>query len=150
MTQLLKRLEWLKNRQNLIGLLTLIAEKHLDKLADYNREQLFEGLKASGEQVSRDPYTPFTIADKKARGKFIDTTIRLFDEGDLYQSIYPDQKGGNIKMEATDSKTSELKDRYGDDILGISIENQKHWIVTYIMPEFKTSCIAILTGSMSV
>lgn len=139
-----ERLTFLSKKDNLIKILVDVARSHWKTLAELNRQRLFIGEKASGEPISTKPYSPATIAAKKRKGNYIDNTIRLLDEGDFYQSIMPVIDGNVIKNKATDSKTTMLKTRYGDSIVGVHPEDAAYWLDNFVLPDFRKAIIAFL------
>lgn len=96
-----------------------------DKVAlNLNRDvQLFEkGIDAEGNPITPE-YTPFTIEMKRFSNQVIDH-VTLRDTEAFHNSFFMDASKFPIRIDATDSKTSELKEKYGDDIFGLDDESQ--------------------------
>lgn len=82
--------------------------------------QLFQQGR-SGQGLAIVPaYRPMTVRIKKAKGQpFNRVTLR--DTGDFHRSIQAVwRRAGEIEIQAGDSKANDLKDKYGDDILGLN------------------------------
>lgn len=88
------------------------------KILDLNRRQLFAGNDANGNEIIPF-YTDFTIEKKIEKGQPIDR-VTLLDTGDFYNSIFLNPFGNEFEFDARDIKTSDLKEKYGNDILGIA------------------------------
>jgi hypothetical protein len=90
-------------------------------LEDLNAEQLNKGIDSKGQKITPD-YTPFTKAIKRAKGQPTDR-VTLKDTGDFYSSIDYSANFSGVDYTATDSKTNDLTEKYGDDILGLTDES---------------------------
>lgn len=93
---------------------------NLDKLEQYNREQLMQGQTASGGSLPH--YSERSVREfGKPRG-----AIRLKDTGDFHKSITAKLQARTININATDFKTKMLQDRYDKygGILGVTDANK--------------------------
>lgn len=96
-----------------------------DKIAlNLNRDsQLFEqGIDSKGNPISPE-YTPFTVEMKRFSNQPSDR-VTLRDTEDFHNSFFMDASKFPIRIDATDSKTSELKGKYGEDIFGLTEDSQ--------------------------
>lgn len=102
--------------------LKIIAEIQ-ETILDYNREsQLFaKGIDSTGSLLK--PYSSFTIALKKQKGEVYNRTT-LLDKEDFYKGFFLTAKSGLFEIESSDQKTSKLKEMYGDDIFGLTTDNE--------------------------
>ena len=90
--------------------------------------QLFEqGLDARGVSLESigGEYAPFTVLMKKEQGLPF-TRVTLYDTGEFYASfeVVVNDEGFSIKAD-TAKEGSDLRDRWGDRILGLSNESIK-------------------------
>lgn len=85
-------------------------------------EQLFEqGIDSLGASLGE--YTTFTKAVKKAKGQRLDH-ITLEDTGEFYKSFaIKVQNGGFLIIADGQKEDTNLLDRYGKEILGLTDEN---------------------------
>lgn len=92
------------------------------------QRRLEQGVKASGESLPE--YTPFTLQLKRASGGFISPSgnIALKDTGSFYNSMKLDKRQDYAEIASSDSISSELAQRYGDDILDVSDEESSEMI----------------------
>lgn len=128
----IKRLRQLGQKSKDIKKLTdqavfIIFEKHKDELTTSNQQALDKGMDASGNDLGR--YKSKAYVKKYKGGRF--HPINLKKEGDFRKSIQIDFKKTTPKFKATDYKAKFLKKRYGEDIIGISDEALKAFIMRY-------------------
>lgn len=103
----------------------IIARKYKKEILDYIREkQLFEqGIDGKGKKLKK--YKPFTIAIKKQKGEVYNRTT-LLDTGSFYNKmdlIFTDQNA--IGIFSRDEKTPDLLQKYGQNVLILTVKNQK-------------------------
>lgn len=110
--------DWQANSE---GYIITIASEFEDDLLRLNKEQLNQGIKSDGEEIY-PPYTPFTVSVKRANNQPFDR-VTLKDTGAFQRSFFGDFSGGEIKVKATDRKTTELVDKYTLQIFGLTEEN---------------------------
>ena len=101
----------------------IIAEIQ-ETIIDFVRErQLFEkGI--DGKGVRLEPYSPYTIALKKLKGEVYNRTT-LLDTESFYSNMYVTARDGKYYITSSDSKTNELKAKYGKHIMVVTDENNK-------------------------
>lgn len=92
--------------------------EHESQILDLNRRQMFAGNDANGNAITPE-YTPFTVSIKQEKGQPFDR-VTLNDTGAFYQSMFLQPFDNGFEFEATDEKTAELKEKYGENILGIA------------------------------
>jgi hypothetical protein len=95
--------------------------------------QLMEGVTSEGELLSSigGSYSPVTmdIARKKGRPKRNTETINLKDTGDFYRSFRVTVRDSEVVISADTRKpTGDLTNRWGNDILGLTPNNQQKLI----------------------
>lgn len=113
-----------------------VIEDNRPLLEDFNALQLDQGLKADGSDITPE-YHPFTVAIKKAKGQPYDR-VTLKDTGAFYESIRIKTTRNELTYEATDSKTEDLQEKYGDAILGLSDEDKTEFIDSYLREDLQT------------
>lgn len=95
-------------------------------IADLNREQMASGIRGDGSDITPE-YTFVTkdIKDRKSGLASVIDHVTLYDTGAFHKSvvaqIFPDE----VILDATDPKLSDLEEKYGKEILGLTEENQK-------------------------
>lgn len=109
-----------------------IIQENSEVLIKYNLEQLDEGLDMNLESLGE--YSPYTIEVKKAKGQQYDH-INLKDTGDFRDSFKIDVSRDSFEVDATDSKTDELKEDFGAAILGINDEDVQRFVDTVLYRE---------------
>ena len=110
-----------------------------DKTAlNLNRDtQLFdEGSDSKGNLLSPD-YTDVTIFLKRLSGQPTNR-VTLRDTEAFHNSFFMDASKFPVRIDATDSKTSELKSKYGNDIFGLDEESQSTFNAQ-ILPDVQDS-----------
>lgn len=100
------------------------------------QSQLFEkGINADSVSIkSYRPYRPLTIQLKKLKGQPTDR-VTLRDDGDFYNSVFLNIGKSDVFFDATDSKTEDLIEKYGEDILGLTLENVEIVRKDIVLPE---------------
>lgn len=93
-----------------------------EDILDANTAQLSQGKNALGDflqEYALDAYAEFKIAlgSKAPKG-----TPDLFLEGDFYEGFILTVEGEDYLITSTDEKTTELTNKYGIDIFGLSEE----------------------------
>lgn len=86
-------------------------------LADQNISSWDEGQYPGGGFIE-PPYTPFTVRKKIEKGQESDF-VTLQDTGDFAKGVKAIVGGDFVEMDSTDSKSGDLKDKYGEEIFGI-------------------------------
>jgi hypothetical protein len=115
-----------------------IVQENDNVAIDLNTDsQLFDkGIDSRGNLLP-GPYAPFTIDIKGLKGQPTDR-ITLRDTGDFHDSFFMDAGSFPIKIDASDSKTSELKSDWGEDIFGLTDESLEEFR-KHILPEIRDS-----------
>ena len=115
-----------------------------DIITEYVSEDQLREKGINGQNVSiasYDPYSRITIEIKQEKGQPTDK-VTLRDEGDFHDSFFVKVDGYSFSVSASDWKTGDLLDRYGDEILWISDENVKDFTDNYVkerlQKEFKS------------
>lgn len=84
-------------------------------------------------------YTPFTISIKRLKGLPVDR-VTLRDEGDFYKSFRVEVSRGNstitIEADAIKEDGSDLTERYGDEVLGLTKES-KDFLVNFVINQYR-------------
>jgi len=115
------RLQSNLSKLDVVDLAYTILDDMSDFIADLNRKRLAEEGKNS-DGVDLFPYADLTIELKQKYGKGIgritDHTT-LFDTGALHKSIFASVISDELIVDATDPKTDELEDKYGE-FLGLT------------------------------
>jgi hypothetical protein len=104
----------------------LFADKNFRNLIVYlnKEEQLFQqGIDGNGNELTPE-YAPFTISEKQRKGQRFDH-VTLKDTGSFYKSFVVSLTAGNEFLIEADTikEGTDLRDKYGVDILGLSEES---------------------------
>lgn len=99
------------------------------------QDQLYnKGITSTSKDISSyRPYKSLTIKIKQEKGQPTDR-VTLRDRGDFYEGFYVRYFEGGFLINSTDDKTQELKDKYGQDIFGLTNENISNLLHTEIIP----------------
>lgn len=116
---------------NILSLIAEVIEENSSLIEDLNISQLEKGQRADGVTLPNYSRTSVMKFGKPAG------PIKLFDKGDYYKSITLKVFDKYFESTNTDSKDEELRGRYGDEILGISDDNQQIIIDTILLPELQ-------------
>ena len=100
------------------------------EIEDLNREQLGEGMYATGGFLRNYSYATTEISPHKT-GR-----IKLYDEGDFWRSIFASSGMGILEIDATDWKTDMLKEEFGNEILGLA-PTQFNYIIQKVAEKLK-------------
>lgn len=96
--------------------------------------QLMQGIDADGQKITPE-YKPFTIEIKKLIGQPHDR-VTLFYSGKFYSKfkiIY--NKDMTFKIDSIEAKQPKLVTKYGENIFGLTKENQEILNNNIILPE---------------
>ncbi len=108
------------------ALLKVYASSKISKIIlDLNTDEQLgkKGILSTGDSLP--DYAPFTIASKQGKSGFAGITshMTLFGEGDLHESFILDAAKFPLIIDATDSKTNDLVNRYTENIFGLTKES---------------------------
>ena len=105
-----------KNKDKII--LDLVSE-YDDFVIGLNQAQLYnDGIRGDGSQIT-PPYARLTLRIKRKKGQPTNR-VTLKDTGDFYDSFYIELGSNSFLINARDSKTIDLKQKYEDEILGLT------------------------------
>lgn len=111
------------------------AEDSRTVIEDMNAEQLLQGHRADGSEITPKYRNPLYAAAKQHRNsKPKPGTPDLKNTGAFHQGITARIDGAGITLEGTEQKTEMLQGKYGDDIIGLSAENIEELKTGYIGP----------------
>lgn len=91
----------------------LVRESNILEL---NKEQLLASFNASGEPL---PLLSVNTEKVNETGR-----VDLKDKGDFQRGFILKESGGKVSITSTDKKTDLLKTKYGDNIFGLTEDNQ--------------------------
>lgn len=117
-------------------------------ICDMNaQDQLYEqGINRVGVDImDYAPYSPLTIQIKREKGQPYNR-VTLRDEGDFESSFYVEADNEKFAIRASDWKTEDLVRKYGQQILGLTLENRGRLIREYIHPELIEKAKQIIYG----
>jgi hypothetical protein len=111
-----------------------IISKNKETILDFNRDkQLFDkGINSDGQLLKK--YSPITVNFKRQEGKPYNRTT-LFDTGSFTNKFDLLNKNNTISIFSTDSKSSELQEKNGSNIFGLTKENQNIYNYEIVKPE---------------
>lgn len=106
-----------------------------EKILDLNRDaQLYEkGITSEGNLLF-PPYANITRQIKANKLQPINR-VTLFDTGDFYRGFDIRINYPIFSIYSTDQKSSDLMDKYGSDIFGLTVENQRKVNYEILKPE---------------
>lgn len=121
-------------RDNIQSEVSNIVKVNEVKILDLNREkQLFDlGIDSDGRLLQA--YTPYTVSLKRLKGEAYNRTT-LLDTGEFYAGFKLIDKKTTISIFSTDYKSSELQDKYGSSIFGLTSENSQYLNYNIIKPQ---------------
>lgn len=91
-------------------------------LIELNQEQLYDyGIDSNGKPLRK--YRPNTVAIKAEKGDIFAYTT-LFDKGDFYRGFDTIFKNDNVTIFSRDYKSTDLQDKYGTAIFGLTKSNE--------------------------
>jgi hypothetical protein len=114
-----------------------------DIIGDYNAEQMFRGIEATGGPIT-PAYTFATVAIKKQKGQPSDR-VTLKDTGAFYQGIYAQVSVDRLEIGSNDGKTTALMNKYGAEIFGLSDTFKREYLRENLGPVLRQK-ITSLTG----
>lgn len=111
-----------------------IVNEKSEQIIELNTDnQLYdEGINSDGGLLR--PYSPTTILFKRQQGRPYNRTT-LFDTGDFYRGFKIKYNYPILSIYSTDNKSSDLMDKYGNNIFGLTTENSKVLNYEIIQPE---------------
>lgn len=131
---------------DIIAVLGECVQETKEAIADLNRGQLFIGKRTDGTDILPD-YSDYTIELKQAKGQPYDR-VTLRDKGHFWNSIHVDVDSKNYSVDASDSKTDKILDKYethNGKILGLSKESKsEEYIPNYLFPALKAKMESML------
>lgn len=133
-----KQIEFIDNFQTALNLqLQQTLEEHDLILKDYLVEkQLFDkGIDGTGKRL--EGYTRTTIRYKIAKGQPADRTT-LKDEGNFHASITIKVFSDTFEISSDVSYDKYIIKRYGQNVLKITNDNFKEFLLKFFVPKFKT------------
>jgi len=113
-----------------------IIDRNKERILDINREmQLFDkGIDSDGNLLRA--YSPVTVSIKRSKGEVYNRTT-LFDQGDFYRGFDLLNRNNVLSIFSRDYKSSELQEKYGTSIFGITKENQPYYNYEIIKPDLQ-------------
>ena len=112
-------------------LIGVAIEQSKEVMADLNAEQINKGIKADGTEMP-DYSLRSVVQYNKPYGP-----IKLRDTGAWQAGIYVTVSGDNVVFASTDDKDEMLRERYGENIEGLSEKYKAEAIREAIQPAFK-------------
>jgi len=101
-------------------------EQHI---TDLNTQQLFQGERADGTIMPDYSFVSVNFFNKPPG------PIKLYDTGDFYGGFKLGGSSFPMQIISTDSKSEELKSRYGKEIFGLTEENMAGLARVFIIPQ---------------
>lgn len=111
------------------------VEENTEKIVEMNVEQLYDfGINALGISIDTyAPYSPYTVRVKTEKGQPTDR-VTLRDTGDFHKSFEVVVGPTDFYITATDYKTADLVEKYGERIFGLIPQNKTELARTYLYP----------------
>ena len=120
-TEFLRRLEGL----NIDRAVKIVIGETRELIIIKNQEQMLQGIRSDDSEIT-PPYTCFTRIKKKEKGRNPDI-VTLYDTGDFYRTMFLDVGSDMLEIESTDWKSSELQEKYGEEIFGLTDESKNEY-----------------------
>ena len=108
---------------------------------DLNIEQLTQGIRSDGSVIT-PAYTSTYKAYKASIGLDV-SVVNLQLEGDFVEGITANVIGDVLVMAGTDSKTGQLRGKYGREIIGLTEESTKE-----LLEEVKPDVLENMRGQI--
>lgn len=114
-----------------------IIRDNEQEIVELNQEQLYSGYDSDNQQIF-PAYSGSTIFIKRSKNQPFNR-VTLFDTGDFYRGFRIKLNGYNkpFNIFSTDSKSSDLVDKYGSSIFGLNRTNQEYINYEIIKPELE-------------
>jgi len=116
-----------------------IIRQNEEEILDLNRDrQLYDkGIDSNGQRIF-PPYSAVTRLIKRSQGNIFNR-VTLFDTGDFYEGfrIKLNGYGNPFNIYSTDSKSSDLQEKYGSSIFGLTRQNEDYLNYQIIKPELE-------------
>lgn len=111
------------------------VEENTEKIVEMNVEQLYDfGINALGISIDTyAPYSPYTVRVKTEKGQPTDR-VTLRDTGDFHKSFEVVVGPTDFYITATDYKTADLVEKYGERIFGLIPQNKTELARKYLYP----------------
>jgi hypothetical protein len=106
------------------------VEQSTEMMADLNAEQINSGIKADGTEMP-----DYSLRSVVQYGKPFGP-IRLRDTGSWQTGLYARVDGEKVVFASSDTKDAMLRDRYGDEIEGLSEKFKAEAIREVVQPNF--------------
>jgi len=116
-----------------------IIRENEEEILNLNRDsQLYDKGIDSNRQSIFPPYSQFTRLIKRSQGNIFNR-VTLFDTGAFYDGfkIKLNGYGNPFNIYSTDSKSSNLQDKYGSSIFGLTEQNERFLNYEIIKPELE-------------
>jgi len=116
-----------------------IVMRNKAKILDLNRiDQLFDyGINSDGKSLKK--YKPITIQYKMESGAtYAYTTLK--DTGRFYDGFDLLKRGEFYSIFSRDSKSADLMDKYGNNIFGLTKDNEQVLNYQILKPEIDAFC----------
>lgn len=126
--------DFINNIDTYMEAATIEAE---DTIIEMNISQLYDnGENRNGQKITPE-YTPATVEIKRRKGQPTNR-VTLRDTFEWQASFYIQYNQDGFEIMASDWKTEKLKNKYGDEILGLQDEMVKYLIENYYLPKLIT------------
>lgn len=137
----IKSLYQLVRKVNLNETYTSVVKNNDDNIVDLVQDQLSHGFIKSKNQLKQfsykdSDYRNYKLSINARANGYVD----LRNTGKFYEGMYLDvKKSATFKMMSNDSKFEKLKNKYGNDILGLGGKYIAEMVDTYIYPNLMIS-----------
>ncbi|MEG1738677.1 MAG: hypothetical protein RR137_08970 [Odoribacter sp.] len=95
---------------------------------------MIHGRRADESDITPE-YKYFTRLAKIDKGRNPDV-VTLYDTGEFYAKMFADIGSDEIEIDSIDCKSNDLKEKYGEDIFGLSNDSMEAYLIE-IFPVFK-------------
>jgi hypothetical protein len=130
-------------------LLLPVIQKHLDLVADLNREQLRKGKRSDGTDTpshSKSPMSEIYVDMKMEAGTYDESIYPAMDFyhfGDFAKAIKAEVTLFDVIIDSFDDKAKELESMYGNTLYGLNKESGSI-LVSKIIDEYKQALVNYL------
>lgn len=93
-------------------------------MADMNVDQMLQGIDADGTQIGEYRSISYAAMKQRMNPRPPAMWVDLHLTGDFHDGLFAKYSGNNLKFGSTDSKTNDLTRKYGENIFGLTKNNQ--------------------------
>jgi len=94
-------------------------------MADMNVDQMLQGVDADGNQIGEYRSISYATMKQNMNPRPPAMWVDLHLTGSFHEKTFAKYSGNNLNFGSTDSKTNDLTEKYGENIFGLTENNQE-------------------------